>query len=86
MQVFNFYGVRRNNREFSDYEYYDKDNLLPKHYYKRKCRHCGFEMNFYIHKKELCRICNNYIYPDDEEEFRAILKEKIKEKEKKNEK
>lgn len=82
MQVFNFYGIRRNNKEFTDYEYYEKDILLPRQYYKRKCRHCGFEMNFYVHKKKLCRICNNYIYPDDEEEFRAIVREKIKEMEK----
>lgn len=54
-------------------------NILPTKYYKRKCRHCGYEMNFYVHKRKLCRVCNNYIYPDDKEEFREILKEKRKE-------
>lgn len=54
-------------------------NILPTKYYKRKCRHCGYEMNFYVHKKKLCRVCNNYIYPDDKEEFIERLKEKRKE-------
>lgn len=51
--------------------------LPEKH--KRKCHHCGYEMNFYVHKKKLCRVCNNYIYPDDREEFIERLKEKRKE-------
>lgn len=54
------------------------NDILPKKYYKRRCHHCGYEMNFYIHKKKLCRVCNHYIYPDDQEEFRERLKEKIK--------
>ena len=84
MQTFNFKYVAMNKEKYPDYEYYGKGNLLPTKYYKRKCSHCGYEMNFYVHKKKLCRVCNNYIYPDDEEEFRAILKEKIKEKENKD--
>lgn len=53
-------------------------DILPKKYYKRRCRHCGFVMNFYTHKKKLCRMCNNYVYPDDKEEFRERMKEVIK--------
>ena len=70
-----------------DYDYESEHcgwfkNVLPTKYYKRKCRHCGYEMNFYVHKKKLCRVCNNYIYPDDREEFIERLKEKRKENDK----
>lgn len=81
MQTFYLNGRKRNDKNWIDYKRYMTGSVLPTKYYKRKCRHCGFEMKFYVHKKKLCRVCNNYIYPDDREEFIERLKEKRKENE-----
>ena len=78
MQTFYLMGRKINDRNWVDYNRYMTCNVLPTKDYKRKCRHCGNEMTFYVHKKKLCCMCNNYIYPDDKEEFRERMKEVIK--------
>lgn len=50
------------------------DNLLPKYYIKKRCKHCGDIINFYHKKKFICKKCGYYIYYDEQEEFRDRMK------------
>lgn len=47
-----------------------------------KCKNCGYVLQFIYHKKQICPMCNNYVYPDGKEEFREKLKKEIKKNEK----
>ena len=43
-----------------------------------KCKHCGWSVNFIVHKKRICSMCKHYVYPDDKEEFREKVKRLMK--------
>lgn len=46
-----------------------------------KCKCCGYTLQFIYHKKQLCPVCKNYVYPDEREYFKARLKKEIKKNE-----
>lgn len=50
---------------------------------KIKCKCCGYTLSFIYHKKQICPVCLNYVYPDDKEHFRETLKKEIKNNERK---
>ena len=54
------------------------DDLMPRYYIKRTCKHCGSIVNFYHSKKFICKNCGYFIYYDEQEEFRDRMKGLIK--------
>lgn len=72
----------------TDYKYSTFDNMC--YGFRRygnidpiriKCRHCGYTLQFIYHKKQICPMCMNYVYPTKRDEFKEKLTRKIKENE-----
>ena len=66
--------------KFKDENYDEKlERDMKMASYKRKCKHCGWN-NIVFNKegKVLCKVCKNYVYLNDKDEFKDKLKSKIK--------
>ena len=50
-------------------------------FYKVYCKHCGHSIVYTPaskYKKILCNYCKHYVYKNDKEEFKDLLKGKIR--------
>ena len=46
------------------------DDLTPRYYEKKRCKHCGDIVRFYHSKKFICKKCGYFIYYDEKDEFK----------------
>ena len=74
MGTINYIGSTFDNRI---YGFKRVAEVIPQ---KVKCK-CGYTLSFIYHKKQICPVCLNYVYPTKRDEFKDKLKIKIKEKE-----